>query len=164
MRKSMIASFAGMYPASQLNPPLADENPVTMSCFSADQDASNFRWLQAKLSLECEAIQQYSCNAYQALDQLATITINFAEPMAEIRPFRAWRYNPALLKNIGELTSPLFDVATVREREELYCNPLNSIHLSIPRGDKPAKNAATVFNEWQQKNYIVQDEQAGIYV
>lgn len=84
--------------------------------------------------------------------------------MAEIRPFRAWRYNPALLKNIGELTSPLFDVATVREREELYCNPLNSIHLSIPRGDKPAKNAATVFNEWQQKNYIVQDEQAGIYV
>jgi len=84
--------------------------------------------------------------------------------MAEIRPFRAWRYNPALLKNIGELTSPLFDVATVREREELYCNPLNSIHLSIPRGDKPAKSAATVFNEWQQKNYIVQDEQAGIYV
>ncbi len=58
----------------------------------------------------------------------------------------------------------MFDVATVREREELYCNPLNSIHLSIPRGDKPAKNAATVFNEWQQKNYIVQDEQAGIYV
>lgn len=84
--------------------------------------------------------------------------------MAEIRPFRAWRYNPALLKNIGELTSPLFDVATVREREELYCNPLNSIHLSIPRGDQPAKSAATVFNEWQQKNYIVQDEQAGIYV
>lgn len=84
--------------------------------------------------------------------------------MAEIRPFRAWRYNPALLKNIGELTSPLFDVATVREREELYGNPLNSIHLSIPRGDQPAKSAATVFNEWQQKNYIVQDEQAGIYV
>ena len=84
--------------------------------------------------------------------------------MAEIRPFRAWRYNPALLKNIGELTSPLFDVATVRQREELYGNPLNSIHLSIPRGDKPARNAATVFNEWQQKNYIVQDELAGIYV
>jgi uncharacterized protein (DUF1015 family) len=84
--------------------------------------------------------------------------------MAEIRPFRAWRYNQALLKNIGDLTSPLFDVATERQREELYCNPLNSIHLSIPRGDRPAKNAATVFREWQQKNCIVQDEQVGIYV
>lgn len=84
--------------------------------------------------------------------------------MAEIRPFRAWRYKPALLKNIGDLTSPLFDVATERQREALYGNPLNSIHLSIPRGDQPAKNAASVLKEWQQKNQIVQDEQPGIYV
>ena len=84
--------------------------------------------------------------------------------MAEIRPFRAWRYNPALLKNIGDLTSPLFDVATERQREELYCNPLNSIHLSIPRGDRPAKSAATALKEWRQKKYILRDEQPGIYV
>jgi uncharacterized protein (DUF1015 family) len=84
--------------------------------------------------------------------------------MAEIRPFRAWRYNPALLKNIGDLTSPLFDVATERQRNALYRNPLNSIHLSIPRGDQPAKNAATVLKGWQQKNQLIQDVQPGIYV
>ena len=55
-------------------------------------------------------------------------------------------------------------MATERQQEALYCNPLNSIHLSIPRGDQPAKNAATVLKEWQQKNQIVQDEQPGIYV
>ncbi|NIV99073.1 DUF1015 family protein, partial [Candidatus Saccharibacteria bacterium] len=84
--------------------------------------------------------------------------------MAEIRPFKSWRYNPSLLKNIGELTSPLFDVASERQREALYDNPLNSIHLSIPRGDQPAKNAAAVLNEWKQKNYIIQDQVPGIYV
>ncbi len=84
--------------------------------------------------------------------------------MAEIRPFKSWRYNLSLLKNIGELTSPLFDVASERQREALYDNPLNSIHLSIPRGDQPAKNAAAVLNEWKQKNYIIQDQVPGIYV
>jgi uncharacterized protein (DUF1015 family) len=84
--------------------------------------------------------------------------------MAEIRPFKSWRYCPSLLKNIGELTSPLFDVASEKQRKALYGNPLNSIHLSIPRGDQPAKNAAAIFNEWKQKNYIIQDQVSGIYV
>lgn len=84
--------------------------------------------------------------------------------MAEIRPFKSWRYRPSLLKNIGELTSPLFDVASEKQREALYGNPLNSIHLSIPRGDQPAKNAAAVLNEWKQKKYIIQDQVPGIYV
>jgi uncharacterized protein (DUF1015 family) len=84
--------------------------------------------------------------------------------MAEIRPFKSWRYRPSLLKNIGELTSPLFDVASEKQREALYGNPLNSIHLSIPRGDQPAKNAAVVLNEWKQKKYIIQDQVPGIYV
>ncbi len=84
--------------------------------------------------------------------------------MAEIRPFKAWRYHPSLLKKIGELTSPLFDVASEKQRKALYGNPLNSIHLSIPQGDQPAKNAAAVLNEWKQKKYIIQDEVPGIYV
>ncbi|MGD2186374.1 MAG: DUF1015 domain-containing protein [Desulfobacterales bacterium] len=84
--------------------------------------------------------------------------------MAEIKPFRAWRYNPSLSENIGDLTSPLFDVASEKQRQALYGNPLNSIHLSIPRGHEPAKNAASVIKKWKQENYIVQDETPGIYV
>lgn len=84
--------------------------------------------------------------------------------MAEIRPFRAWRYNRALLENIGELTSPLFDVTAENEREELYRNPLNSIHISAPRGDRPAQKAASALKRWRQKKYIVKDDRPGIYV
>ena len=84
--------------------------------------------------------------------------------MAGIRPFRAWRYNKALLEHIGELTSPLFDVTAEKQREELYRNPLNSIHISVPRGDKPAQNAAKVLKRWRQKKYIVKDDKPGIYV
>ncbi len=84
--------------------------------------------------------------------------------MAEIKPFRAWRYRPSLLVNIGELTSPLFDVASEKQREALYGNSLNSIHLSIPRGDQPAKNAAAALAEWKRNKIIIQDEVPGIYV
>jgi uncharacterized protein (DUF1015 family) len=84
--------------------------------------------------------------------------------MAEIKPFRAWRYRPSLLKDIGELTSPLFDVASEKQRQALYGNPLNSIHLSIPRGSQPAQKAAAALAEWKRKNIIIQDEVPGIYV
>ena len=84
--------------------------------------------------------------------------------MAEIKPFRAWRYRPSLLEHIGELTSPLFDVASEKQREALYGNPLNSIHLSIPRGDQAAKNAAAALAEWKRNQIIVQDAAPGIYV
>ena len=84
--------------------------------------------------------------------------------MAEIKPFRAWRYNPSLLEKIDELTSPLFDVASETQRQALYCNPLNSIHLSIPQGHKPAQAAAQVLKKWKLENHIVQDQMPGIYV
>ena len=84
--------------------------------------------------------------------------------MAEIKPFRAWRYRPSLLENIGELTSPLFDVASEKQREALYGNSLNSIHLSIPRGDQPAKTAAAALAEWKRNKIIIQDEVPGLYV
>jgi uncharacterized protein (DUF1015 family) len=84
--------------------------------------------------------------------------------MAEIRPFRAWRYNKSLLGNIGDLTSPLFDVASEKQRQALYGNPLNSIHLSIPRGHQPAQNAAAILKKWKRDKHIVQDEVPGIYV
>ncbi len=84
--------------------------------------------------------------------------------MAEIKPFRAWRYRPSLLEHIGELTSPLFDVASEKQRMALYNNPLNSIHLSIPRGEQPAKNAAAALAEWKRNNIIMRDGVPGIYV
>jgi uncharacterized protein (DUF1015 family) len=82
--------------------------------------------------------------------------------MAEIRPFRAWRYNDKLSENIEALTSPLFDVVSDRQRRALYQNPLNSIHLSVP--EKGADVAAHLLEKWKVDEVIKQDVLPGIYV
>lgn len=84
--------------------------------------------------------------------------------MAEIQPITAWRYNKNLTKNIDQLVSPLFDVVSLRQRETLYKNPLNSIHLSVPQGDPPEKKAAETLKNWVDNDIIQKDEKPGIYV
>ena len=87
--------------------------------------------------------------------------------MAEIQPLRGWRYNPALSAEIDAVASPLFDVVSARQREALYQQPLNSIHLSVPRAEgerPPAAAAARRLAEWQAAGVLRQDGLPGIYV
>jgi len=84
--------------------------------------------------------------------------------MPEIRPFRAWRYNETLLKDIGELTSPLFDVASEKQKASLYANPHNSIHLAIPCGERPSANALRILQKWQTEGSLRRDPDPAIYV
>lgn len=83
--------------------------------------------------------------------------------MAEIQPLRGWRYNPTLSTEIDAYVSPLFDVVSARQREALYRNPLNSIHLSVPRGTDPGASARRRLSEWQASGVLRQDEMPGIY-
>ncbi|MFD2244835.1 DUF1015 domain-containing protein [Pontibacter ruber] len=84
--------------------------------------------------------------------------------MAEILPLKPWRYNANLEQNIDELTSPLFDVVSQKQREALYRNHLNSIHLSVPRGENPAEEASFLLDDWKEKGILEQDPLPGIYV
>jgi uncharacterized protein (DUF1015 family) len=84
--------------------------------------------------------------------------------MAEILPLKAWRYEEALAPKMEELTSPLFDVVSARQRQLLYNNPLNSIHLSVPQGDIPPQTALKTLLKWKSEGVIQQDQQPGIYV
>jgi uncharacterized protein (DUF1015 family) len=84
--------------------------------------------------------------------------------MAEIKPIRAWRYNQELAKNIDNLTSPLFDVVSEKQRKALYSNEFNSIHLSVPQPPDPAIRAARLLERWKSLSTIVQDKLPGIYV
>ena len=83
--------------------------------------------------------------------------------MAEIRPLRAWRYNKKLAKDIEGLTSPLFDVVSERQRETLYHNPFNSIHLSVPQSTDPSDAVSKTLKEWKEHGHIIQDDLPGIY-
>jgi uncharacterized protein (DUF1015 family) len=84
--------------------------------------------------------------------------------MAEILPFRAWRYNQGLAADIDSLSSPLFDVVSDKHREKLYRNPLNSIHISVPQPPFAADRAAILLKEWKEKQVILQDKLPAIYV
>jgi uncharacterized protein (DUF1015 family) len=84
--------------------------------------------------------------------------------VADIKPFRAWRYNPTLSGNIDELTSPLFDVVSDKQRKALYKNPHNSIYLSVPQQPDASNKAHLLLEEWKTKGIIVQDKLPAIYV
>jgi uncharacterized protein (DUF1015 family) len=84
--------------------------------------------------------------------------------MAEIKPIRAWRYNDSLAKDIDHLTSPLFDVVSDKQRNSLYQNPLNSIHLSVPEGPDASTRAALLLKQWKTEGFIVQDKLPAIYI
>jgi uncharacterized protein (DUF1015 family) len=84
--------------------------------------------------------------------------------MAEILPIRAWRYNLRLSAEIEELTSPLFDVVSEKQRKALYQNPYNSIHLSVPQPPAPADRAASLLQEWKSSGVVIQDKLPAIYV
>lgn len=84
--------------------------------------------------------------------------------MAEILPIKAWRYSRDLSAKLEELTAPLFDVVSDRQREVLYANPLNSIHLSVPQDENPAENSAKTLQKWKAEQTILQDKLPGIYV
>ncbi|UZD23143.1 DUF1015 domain-containing protein [Algoriphagus halophytocola] len=84
--------------------------------------------------------------------------------MAEILPIRAWRYAPRFLPKMEELIAPLFDVVSERQRDLLYQNPLNSIHLAVPSGIRPAQEAKARMEKWKKEQVLVQDSKPGIYV
>ncbi len=84
--------------------------------------------------------------------------------MAEIKPLRAWRYNRDLTSRMETLTSPLFDVVSEKQRQSLYKNPLNSIHVSVPLGPNPAQAAADTLRRWKEEGILVADPLPSIYV
>ena len=84
--------------------------------------------------------------------------------MAELLPLKAWRYADELGEQLEKLTAPLFDVVTSKQRDLLYQNPLNSIHLSVPQGEKGHLSAQKLLAQWKSQGVLVQDELPSIYV
>ncbi len=84
--------------------------------------------------------------------------------MAEILPIKGWRYAEEYSSKIEQFTAPLFDVVSAKQRKLLYENPLNSIHLSVPRGDNPTEEAASTLADWKTHKILEQDQLPGIYV
>ncbi len=91
--------------------------------------------------------------------------------MANIFPFRAWRYDP---RKVGDLTSVVtqpYDKITPQMQDRYYEQPFNLVRLVLGKqlpGDDGSDNvytrAAETFRQWMQDGVLIEDEQPGFYV
>lgn len=83
--------------------------------------------------------------------------------MAQIIPFRAWRYAPGLSRNIDSLICPLFDVISQSQKDALYQLPYNSIHLSAPNQNQSLQATLELLKDWKKKGILVLEHLPAIY-
>jgi len=92
--------------------------------------------------------------------------------MPEIKAFRAWRYNPGMVKKLGSVYAPPYDVISKAGQEKLYrASPFNVIRLELgkeKKGDSAAKNkytrAAAYLNDWKTERVLIQEDEPALYV
>lgn len=85
--------------------------------------------------------------------------------MADIRPFRAWRFT-AKAGETEELTCPPYDIISEEQRQAyLARNPHNIIRLELPRdGADPYAAAGETLRQWKAEGILRQDDTAAFYI
>jgi uncharacterized protein (DUF1015 family) len=91
--------------------------------------------------------------------------------MADIRPFRAFRYDPQRVSPAQAVTQP-YDKITPALQDHYYAaSPHNLVRIILGRreeNDNPANNvysrAAAHFRDWQQQGILRQDSVPSLYV
>ncbi len=88
--------------------------------------------------------------------------------MADFKPFRGIRYNPAVAGNLGINVSPPFDMITPALQRDLYeRSDYNIVRLELARrrqGDDPYTSAAESQRRWMKAGALVRDEEPSVYV
>lgn len=85
--------------------------------------------------------------------------------MAEIRPFKALRYNLEKAGEIGSLVCPPYDVIGEEQRRALAeGNPYNVIQLELPQGEDCYTQAGKTLEQWMDQGVLKTDMDEGIYI
>jgi uncharacterized protein (DUF1015 family) len=93
------------------------------------------------------------------------------EPLPDIRPFRALRYDPAVVGDLGPIVAPPYDVVGPElERTLLARHPRNAVRLDLPRaeaGDEPDeryRRVARLLAAWRSDGALRKDPRPSLYV
>ena len=85
--------------------------------------------------------------------------------MADIKAFRALRYDLAKAGDISELTCAPYDIISEEQRlEYLRRNPYNIIRLELPKGEDPYTQAGETLKEWKDFGILTHDMDPGLYI
>lgn len=85
----------------------------------------------------------------------------------EIKPFRAFRFNPAVVGNAGYCIAPPYDVIGPEQQRQLYRkSPYNIVRITKPNeasADNQYTRAAGYLSDWIDSGALKQDTAEGIY-
>ncbi len=82
--------------------------------------------------------------------------------MADVRPFRALRYDEAKVGPLEALVAPPYDVISEDERAGyLARSPYNVVHLTLPDSEQAAARA---FAEWQRDGVLARDAEPAYWL
>jgi uncharacterized protein (DUF1015 family) len=84
--------------------------------------------------------------------------------MAEIKPFKAWKYNHFLREKLYDLTAPLSETKFRQKQAALYQEPFHNFHIASPSDVPPYENVARRVQNWKLDRVIEQDPLQGLYV
>jgi uncharacterized protein (DUF1015 family) len=87
--------------------------------------------------------------------------------MADVQPFRAFHYDPAVAGEIADLVAPPYDVIDAEHRARLAArSPHNVVEVDLPAADgggDPYEHAAELFARWQQEGAVVRDDEPALW-
>ena len=82
--------------------------------------------------------------------------------MADVKPFRAERYDEAKAGPLEQLVAPPYDVISPAEREEyLARSPYNVVHLTLPDDEEAAGQALA---EWRLDGTLAREPEPGYWL
>ncbi|MCI9273419.1 MAG: DUF1015 domain-containing protein [Clostridiales bacterium] len=85
--------------------------------------------------------------------------------MAEIKPFRALRFDTQAAGDIRELCCPPYDIISEQQRRQyLDVNEHNVVRLELPKGENPYEEAGALLRQWQDEGILKRDQQDGLYI
>ena len=85
--------------------------------------------------------------------------------MAEVKPFRALRFNTEKAGKIDELVCPPYDVISDEQRQAyLSENEHNIIRLELPKGENPYETASETLKNWVDSEILKRDDKEAVYI
>ncbi len=85
--------------------------------------------------------------------------------MADIKAFKALRYDLGKAGKIEELTCPPYDIISNAQREGFISrNSHNVIRLELPKGEDPYGQAGQTLAQWQEEGILKTDMEPGMYI
>ncbi len=85
--------------------------------------------------------------------------------MANVKPFKALRFNTENAGDITSLVCPPYDIISPDERAALVSgNEFNMVNLELPVGEDKYNKTGALYREWLEKGILKQDSEDTIYI